>query len=628
MKINIREPAGRERKLWKYTNVRLTGSDLYYPNVLLHTDDTLLFPICETTMSLQTGNLYKDSEFSIPEVAITQEETTPVFFFIYNTDNYFHFLYDALPILQQYDSSMKLLVHPKHEYPFFEDCLSLIGISKDKLVYATDFTLYHTVYVASSPTHEGMPNDPPRNDIWEFYERMKINAYKDRIPTPPKFYVSRRSWIHGNTTNIGTNYTTRRKLMVEDQLVNELEKKGYKEVFCELLTMKEKIQYFGNATHIVGAIGGGMCNLVFSKPSCYVYSIHSPEFDTINRRFLFTMQHTQLKTYTNTYPVSSLYRRIKLPEGFGEIIRREGNRIWAHVNKEGVTFQQEDSFPIVECDIDSVSFLDKGLNSPWSFDVNDFIKSIESIGLLFFHQGWTDIVNCLPLINVYAKRCKRLYVLLREDSAPMIKQYIQPINNVVPVFKKKESIEDKRFWSSQIDFLKPIITDYYLIGESDKDRHDDDPYKGLYANRTVTRPFERMFYEYYGVPYSHRIDSFHLKRDFSLEEETYKRIVKKESYICVHTNSELGSINIPHYENTDIIELNDISYIFFDMIRVLENAKEIHLIDSIWATLCYILDCRYQIFQKIPIYVYCLRNHDSMFTEPKTLPNWTVITTQ
>lgn len=375
MKIKQREPAGRSYKQWVYKDVQLTGIDLFYPNVLLKTNDELIFPICETTMSLQVGSVYEcmNMEISLPDAPVLREETSPVFYFIYNTDNYFHFLYDALPILSQYSSSMKLLINPKHKYPYIEDCLRLLGIPQSQWVYADPNTLYHTLHVGSSPTHEGCPNEPPRSDIWQVYDRMKREAYKHPIETPLKFYVSRRSWIHGDTTNIGTNYTTRRKLMIEDELVEELKKKGYQEVFCELLTMAEKIQYFANATHIVGAIGGGLCNLVFAQSECRVLSLNSPEFDTINARFLFTMYHTNLTQYRDTYAVSNLYRRVRLPDGFGELVREDGDRIWVRSNK-GVTFQQDDELPIVEL-TGPINYLDNGLNSPWSFDLKDFMRN-------------------------------------------------------------------------------------------------------------------------------------------------------------------------------------------------------------------------------------------------------------
>lgn len=377
MKIKQRESTGRDLRTWKYTNVQLTGIDIRYPNVLFKHQDELILPICETTMSLQCGSVYEQMnlEFSPSDVPILREETQPVFFFIYNTDNYFHFLYDTLPILYAYNSSMKLLMNPSHKYPYIYDCLRLLGIPETQIVYADPHTLYQTIYVASSPTHEGVPNLPPHPTIWNIYQCMKEAAGVSPTSTPRKLYVSRRSWIHGDVSNIGTNYTTRRKLMVEDELVEELSKQGYTEVFCELLSMTEKIQYFGNATHVIGAIGGGMCNLVFAQPSCKTYSINSPEFDTINRRFLFTMEHTQLIQYKDTHVTSNLYRRIRLPDGFGEVIQQEGTRIWVRVNK-GVTFQNEDMLPIIELN-DAVSYLDNGLNSPWSFNISNFMKTIQ-----------------------------------------------------------------------------------------------------------------------------------------------------------------------------------------------------------------------------------------------------------
>jgi hypothetical protein len=371
MKIKYREPVGRQQCSWIYRDVQLTGINLHYPNVLFQTHDELIFPICEKTMSLNTGSIYGET-FTPPQVAITNEVKEPVLFFIYNTDNYFHFLYDALPMIQP---SMTLLMNPKHKYPYIEDCLRLCGVQN--ILYADDHTLYHEIHVVSSPTHEGLPNEPPRKDIWNIYNLMKSKAYQHPIETPLKFYVSRRSWIHGDTSNIGTNYTSRRKMMLEDQLVEELQKKGYQEVFCELLSMTEKIQYFGNATHIVGAIGGGMCNIVFSNPGCQVYCIHSPEFDTINRRFLFTMEHTQLHSYKDTYTCSNLYRRVKLPSGFGEVIDQKEDILYIAVNNIGVTFQQEDDFPIITIPQKDAQYLDNGLNSPWYFDVMKCIEDIQ-----------------------------------------------------------------------------------------------------------------------------------------------------------------------------------------------------------------------------------------------------------
>jgi hypothetical protein len=362
---------GRQLGLWTLENAVLQGK--HYPAICIQSNDELFAPYNERTMSLG-----KDT-FVLPETE--SRETTlvadPVFFFIYNTDNYFHYLYDSIPVLYQFFKlreqypTMRLLMKPARAYPYIMDCLRAAGLSEGDVVTADSSHRYASLWVSSSLTHDGQSNEPPHPGIWDVYSRMKGAAQT----TPHKFYVSRRSWKHGDTTNMGTNYTTRRKMMVEDELVAELEKRGYVEVFCELLTMPEKISYFANATHVIGAIGGGMCNLVFAKPSCIVTSINSPEFADINKRFLFTMQHTQLTQYTKTWVTSPLYKRARAMGKTGEVIAVNGDELTLAVS-DGVGWTLGDSYENLVVKETDVEFLDNGLNSPWTFDTADFIRQL------------------------------------------------------------------------------------------------------------------------------------------------------------------------------------------------------------------------------------------------------------
>ena len=358
MRVTPRPSAGRNRTLTTYFNVRVVGQ--YLVN-----DSAVYQPVLEQTMS--TGVSTTDrTELDVSGLAPpTKQHETPVFYFLYNTTNYFHYLYDSLPYLVGRPEGVPLLME-RPRYPFVLDCLTALGIRD--IVYVDPDTVYSTVLVSSSLTHEGLSNEPPHPDIWSLYRRMTPAD----IPTPPKFYISRRSWIHGDKSNLGSDYTERRKMLCEDALVEGLVKRGYVEVFCEQLTMAEKIAYFSKATHVVGAIGGGMCNLVFASPSCKVTCIASPEFERINRRFLFTMAHTQLTMRRDTESVSLLYRRVRLPTGeIGELVADD--RVCLG---DGVTWAAGQG-QTVSVDPSTLTFLDAGLNSPWSFDVESVLQSIE-----------------------------------------------------------------------------------------------------------------------------------------------------------------------------------------------------------------------------------------------------------
>ena len=384
MKVDLcRGPPNRGRARWCFEQVTLTGKNFKYPNVLLQTGGHLVQPVHEMTMSTNVSTA-DTHDHTLRDVNFVSAKSGKYFFFIYNTDNYFHFLYDSLPILLDYlrlredpeFAGIQLLMTPSHKCPFVYDCLQLLGITPDDIEYASYGFQYECVVVVNSYTHDGQSNDRPHPDAETIYSMMKDAAYKTPIDTPKKFYVSRRSWVHGDTSNIGTNYTTRRKMMVEDELVEKLRGKGYVEVFCETLSMAEKIQYFANATHIVGAIGGGMCNLVFASPLCKVVSINSPEFDTINRRFLYTMDHTDLTQYTDTRTSSPLYRRARAGERIGEVVEVRDGQVQLEIG-DGVSWNHSDSHSRVWVSETEVEYLDKGLNSPWYFEVNKCIEFIQ-----------------------------------------------------------------------------------------------------------------------------------------------------------------------------------------------------------------------------------------------------------
>ena len=263
---------GREIYMYTLHNCNFTGENLFYPNVLLFCDNEIYSPMKEKIMSLD--NIKTKSNFDYISPNINKIEKNPVFFFVYNTDNYFHFIYDTLPYLISYTHLKKNITHLKllmnypnnqksEMYDFVIQFLELLNIKQDDILIVNENTQYDNVYISTSYTHDFDSNLPPRKEIYDLYHSMVRKIDTINIETPKKIYVSRRTWINNNDSNIGTNYTLKRKMMNEDELVCYLEKKGFKEVFTENLSTIEKIKYFSNAECVIGAIGGGVSNVLF-----------------------------------------------------------------------------------------------------------------------------------------------------------------------------------------------------------------------------------------------------------------------------------------------------------------------------------------------------------------------------
>tara|TARA_B110000444_G_C18809832_1_gene581970 strand:+ start:479 stop:1705 length:1227 start_codon:yes stop_codon:yes gene_type:complete len=389
--ILVKDDNNREINIYNAKNVCLTGHSIFYPNVLLKTNKKLILPLLERTMSLKSGTIYEkqNMEYNYVKNEIKKHMTYPLFFFIYNTDNYFHFLYDSLPYLISFFElkkeipKLKLLMQlpnpqKKEMYRFVLEFLEILDIKTNDIVIANNKTKYNNIFISTSYTHDIDSNLPPRKEIFDFYKHIVAivkENYCNKL-TPLKLYISRRTWLHNDFSNIGTNYTTRRKLVNEDELVDKLIKDDYKEVFAEKLTTVEKIQYFSNATHVMGAIGGGLANVLFSPNNTKLKVIVSPTFLDVNKRFKFCLDCVDvdydMRTKHTENTEFKTYMRVKTKDGkiAGEIEKIYDNKILvSYTDGSNTGWNSQCKYKKIELDLnDCVKKLDEGLNSPWKYN--------------------------------------------------------------------------------------------------------------------------------------------------------------------------------------------------------------------------------------------------------------------
>jgi len=391
--IFTKDKNNRIINVYKFENCTTTGLNLYYPNVLIKFENELVLPLLERTMSLKSGTIYEkfNMKFVYSDNSVKNIVMEPLFFFIYNTDNYFHFLYDSLPYLISFFNlkkevpNIKLLMQFPNEqkkefYPFVLELLELLNISNDDIVIVDEYTEYKEIYVSTSYTHDFDSNLPPRKEIYDFYQNI-VKHVKEKYTldkeTPKKIYISRRTWLHNDFTNIGTNYTTRRRLVNEDELVEKLFSQGFVEVFTENLTTIEKILYFSNATHVVGAIGGGISNVLFSPKDTKLEAIVSPTFLDVNTRFKYSLECVDVSYNMNTEHVEKTdfktYMRVKTIDGniVGEIEKIYDNKLLvSYTDGSNTGWNSQCKYKQTELNFYEVEKIDNGLNSPWELNLN------------------------------------------------------------------------------------------------------------------------------------------------------------------------------------------------------------------------------------------------------------------
>lgn len=385
-------------------NCKIVGRNSFNPNVLLYNRD-LISPYDEKVMSLNKESFYDDNIYEISKEELQMEGTLcnePVFFFIYNFDNYYHFLYDTLPYLYTYlhikkeIPDLKLLINYPNKYKkdFYRFNLEFLEkiVKKDDLLIHIDNNIYSRIYISSSLTHGGFSNNPPRPEIYEIYDIIKSNIHSINTVLPEYIYISRRTWINNDKTNIGTDYTTRRKMINEDLLVENLIKLGFIELFAENLTTDEKIRLFSNAKVIIGSIGGGMANLLFSNKKTKSIVLVTPYFLDVNYRFKYSMESSSI-TYFNdiqTYTENNLiplYCRAKIVNKdskyvnkIGEIIEYVDEKYKLNISNNDIAgFNNLINYETANFEKKELELLDNGLNSPYFVNIDNLYNLVCTI---------------------------------------------------------------------------------------------------------------------------------------------------------------------------------------------------------------------------------------------------------
>ena len=372
--------------------------------------------------------------------------------------------------------------------------------------------------------------------------------------------------------------------------------------------------------HVIRDHEGHGTEILAGTFGCKVKSFHNLIKESNNSKFKSIREH--LVQYNDRHKMNKQVDQIFLTEVIYPIIK---DHMLAHISVPSVRYSDKDVL------------IKRHPNYVGHALLDEEIKYSYTRGILYFHQGWTDIVNCLPLVNYYCKRYGYIYLLMRKDAKPLVDYYTESIKNLTIIYEKKDKINNqnhdyfniKIYGSKGINEFKKYIK---FLGIGDHDKFRSDQYKGNFVNKP--KFFVQSFYVNYDIPYMSRVNDFSYKRNQILEDMVYKEFIANhtDKYILYHEAIDKNRIspNLRELVNTGeikLVNLNKKTNIFLDYVKVLENAKELHLLDSVWGAIAYLLDAKYKLFQDKgkKVFLYAKRGHSPMFTSPVQLSNWIII---
>jgi hypothetical protein len=188
-----------------------------------------------------------------------------------------HFFPDFLPRLQflrrhpDFDS-LPIIVDEEMPQAHFDHLRRLAGNPLIRLK-ANESFVCGRLLMATSPSFipvHFFPNDVPVREMPGLspralrFLRGKLDVSQSDGPRTGRWFLGRRNmrW---------------RRLLNEDEIVNELAKAGFKTVYLEDMGMEEQILIFQRAEWIVAPNGSALLNLVFSSPGVKLLILSQPD---------------------------------------------------------------------------------------------------------------------------------------------------------------------------------------------------------------------------------------------------------------------------------------------------------------------------------------------------------------
>lgn len=195
--------------------------------------------------------------------------------------------------------------------------------------------------------------------------------------------------------------------------------------------------------------------------------------------------------------------------------------------------------------------------------------------------GLGDILIALPIARHYFDNGNEIYWPIKES-------YLSSFQDVVPWVNwlLVDDKDPKEHYETPLKILNQINVDKRMVLYAFLRSHLDVP-NALLASFLK---FDQYKYAISNTPFFKKwslADCLHRKID--REDQLYKQLVKQEKYMVIHrqgpTFHRKFNLDDPKSKGYQIIEIDTLTSNFFDWIKVLENAKGIALVDSVFSNL-------------------------------------------
>lgn len=230
--------------------------------------------------------------------------------------------------------------------------------------------------------------------------------------------------------------------------------------------------------------------------------------------------------------------------------------------------------------------------------------------LLDFHHGIGDELICNGLVREYCAKYETVGIFCLKRNYPSVSFMYRDLTNL-RIHLVRSHTERLRF----------RFFNAFRFGEN---RYDEIRAIDNYDEESGIR-FERQVYKKFGVPVEKKWDGFFVKRDAEREAALFKKagLSPSQPYQFVHDDSRFPldptriSQTLPVFQPT-----KDLTDNVFDCSGIIENASEIHVVDSSFIVL---IDCLPYVNDAQKLYKHQYARSSPALQSPMLRKPWTVL---
>jgi len=197
------------------------------------------------------------------------------------------------------------------------------------------------------------------------------------------------------------------------------------------------------------------------------------------------------------------------------------------------------------------------------------------------HLGMGDMIMCNGLVRHISENIKKnekIYLFSKSKYLKLVKFMYRDNKKIkiVGIDEKKCEYKEvskvlKSSKNKKVNFLRVGHEFYHLTANLNLDKIN--PW-----------PCDIIFYKQLNIPFQYRFEKCFWKRDIISEKRLFKKLITtKEPYAFIHDDPARGYFINTSYVNPKLkVIKNDKKYSIFDYGLIIENATEIHLMESVF----------------------------------------------